>query len=70
MKQACRTTKRDKLFAGIKQSSELNKILDYIDSRVYQDRVDYQFIYKLLADACTTAGVDINAPYDWERESE
>ncbi|CAC35855.1 Protein kinase domain-containing protein [Caenorhabditis elegans] len=31
-KEECRKEKRDKLFYGIKHASELNKILDYIDS--------------------------------------
>ncbi|CAO4360864.1 hypothetical protein L5515_000738 [Caenorhabditis briggsae] len=70
MKEECRKDKRSLLYNGIKQTTELNKILDYIDSRAYQDRLDYQFIYKSLSEACTAAGMDIDAPYDWEREKE
>ncbi|CAO4365848.1 unnamed protein product [Caenorhabditis nigoni] len=69
-KEECRKEKRHTLYTGFKHWTELNKILDYIDSRAYQDRVDYQFIYKSLAEACTSAGLDIDAPYDWENSKE
>ncbi|KAF1770843.1 hypothetical protein GCK72_002667 [Caenorhabditis remanei] len=69
-KEECRKEKRHTLYTGIKHTTELNKILDYIDSRAYQDRVDYAFIYKALGEACTSAGLDIDAPYDWEKERE
>lgn len=70
MKEECRKDKRPLLYTGIKQTAELNKVLDYIDSRAYQDRLDYQFIYKSLSEACTATGMDIDAPYDWEKEKE
>ncbi|EFP10361.1 hypothetical protein CRE_23562 [Caenorhabditis remanei] len=69
-KEECRKEKRHTLYTGIKHTNELNKILDYIDSKAYQDRVDYAFIYKALGEACTSAGLDIDAPYDWERDRE
>lgn len=41
--------KRDKLFHGLSRCQDaLNKILDYIDSLTYSDKVDYNFIYALL----------------------
>ncbi|CAI2336633.1 unnamed protein product [Caenorhabditis sp. 36 PRJEB53466] len=69
-KEDCRKDKRSTLYTGIKQTTELNKVLDYIDTRAYQDRVDYQFIYKALTEACSNAGLDIDAPYDWETSKE
>ncbi|KIH59508.1 hypothetical protein ANCDUO_10254, partial [Ancylostoma duodenale] len=35
-------------FEGIKCVEELCKIMEYIDSLQYQDRVDYDYIYKLV----------------------
>uniref|UniRef100_A0A8R1IUE5 Uncharacterized protein n=2 Tax=Caenorhabditis japonica TaxID=281687 RepID=A0A8R1IUE5_CAEJA len=67
-KEECRKEKRAVLFTGIKHTAELSDVLDYIDSRQYQDRMDYIYIYKSLQKACTTAGVDIDAPYDWEKD--
>ena len=47
-KEECRKEKRHTLYTGLKYTVELNKILVYIDSQAYQDRIDYQFIYKSL----------------------
>uniref|UniRef100_A0A1I7U8Z1 Protein kinase domain-containing protein n=1 Tax=Caenorhabditis tropicalis TaxID=1561998 RepID=A0A1I7U8Z1_9PELO len=69
-KEDCRKEKKHLLFTGIKQNAELIKILEYIDSKAYQDKVDYQFIYRALAEACTNAKLDIDAPYDWENTKE
>lgn len=65
-KEECRKDKRSSLFAGLRQTDYLSKVLDYIDGRAYQDRVDYQFIYKNLAEACKVCNLDIDSPYDWE----
>ncbi|CAL2032006.1 unnamed protein product [Caenorhabditis brenneri] len=69
-KEECRKEKRHTLYTGLKYTVELNKILVYIDSQAYQDRIDYQFIYKSLEEACVSAGLDIDAPYDWENSKE
>lgn len=50
IKENTRKDNRAALYKGIPQTSELNKILDYIDSRAYQDRIDYKFIYKALGE--------------------
>lgn len=41
-------TNRDKLLYGMKCKEEFGKILEYIDSLHYEDRVDYSYIYELL----------------------
>uniref|UniRef100_A0A1I7UUK0 Protein kinase domain-containing protein n=1 Tax=Caenorhabditis tropicalis TaxID=1561998 RepID=A0A1I7UUK0_9PELO len=69
-KEECRKDRKSTFFLGIKHSNELSKILDYIDSIAYQDRVDYKFIYRHLSEACTAAGLDIDAPYDWENSKD
>ncbi|CAB3403413.1 unnamed protein product [Caenorhabditis bovis] len=68
-KEECRKEKKDLLFIGLKQTSELNRILEYIDKLKYHDHVDYEFIYKTLDEACTQAGGKIDAPYDWEYDA-
>ncbi|KAK5975696.1 Serine/threonine protein kinase [Trichostrongylus colubriformis] len=70
LKEEMRTTKREAAFFGIKCKDELGKVLDYIDSLKYHDHVDYEFIYKCLAQAANTAGGDIKDPYDWEKIEE
>lgn len=47
VKEDCRIN-RDKLFCGIKCKEEFGKIMEYIDTLHYEDRVDYNFIYELL----------------------
>uniref|UniRef100_A0A8R1IBN7 Uncharacterized protein n=1 Tax=Caenorhabditis japonica TaxID=281687 RepID=A0A8R1IBN7_CAEJA len=51
---------------GIRRTVELEKVFDYIIRLAYQDHVDYQYIYKMLGEACNEEGLDINSPYDWE----
>ncbi|EGT56243.1 hypothetical protein CAEBREN_00165 [Caenorhabditis brenneri] len=70
VKEECRKEKRHTLYTGLKHTVELNKILVYIDSQAYQDRIDYQFIYKSLEEICVLAGHDIDAPYDWANRNE
>lgn len=41
-------TNREKLLYGMKCKEEFGRILDYIDSLHYEDRVDYSYIYELL----------------------
>ncbi|VDO58824.1 unnamed protein product [Onchocerca flexuosa] len=47
VKEECRMN-REKLFYGVKCKEEFGKILEYIDSLHYEDRVDYSYIYELL----------------------
>uniref|UniRef100_A0A8R1DPS7 Protein kinase domain-containing protein n=2 Tax=Caenorhabditis japonica TaxID=281687 RepID=A0A8R1DPS7_CAEJA len=66
IKEECRREKRSELFRGIRRAKELHLFMDYIDSLAYQDQVDYDFLYKILALSCTEVGADINDPYEWE----
>lgn len=65
-KEEARHGSRTGLFGNLKHTDELNKIIDYIDTKAYQDRMDYQYIYKTLELACSNLGFNIDAPYDWE----
>jgi len=60
---------RTKLFQGLHNCQEtLSKLLDYIDSLGYSDKVDYNFIYSLLKIAAIESNVQIDGVYDWEGE--
>ncbi|VDM30021.1 unnamed protein product [Toxocara canis] len=48
MKEECRRTRKDKLFHGLKCKDEFGKIMEYIDSLHYEDRVDYSYVYEML----------------------
>ncbi|EYC46245.1 hypothetical protein Y032_0403g819 [Ancylostoma ceylanicum] len=48
LKKDMRQEKKNAAFEGIKCVEELCKIMEYIDSLQYQDRVDYDYIYKLV----------------------
>uniref|UniRef100_A0A914R9H7 Uncharacterized protein n=1 Tax=Parascaris equorum TaxID=6256 RepID=A0A914R9H7_PAREQ len=48
MKEECRKTHRDKLFHGLKCKDEFGKIMEYVDSLHYEDRVDYLYVYEML----------------------
>uniref|UniRef100_A0A0M3IJP9 Protein kinase domain-containing protein n=1 Tax=Ascaris lumbricoides TaxID=6252 RepID=A0A0M3IJP9_ASCLU len=48
MKEECRKTHRDKLFHGLKCKDEFGKIMEYVDSLHYEDRVDYAYVYEML----------------------
>ncbi|KAJ1359294.1 hypothetical protein KIN20_017987 [Parelaphostrongylus tenuis] len=65
-KELMRYEKRDAALGAVPCKEELSKMIDYIDSLEYHDRVDYEFIYKLLEQAAKTARGDINDLYDWE----
>ncbi|EYC01898.1 hypothetical protein Y032_0103g3525 [Ancylostoma ceylanicum] len=67
VKEQLRKEKRETALGAMKCKEELGKVLDYIDSLKYHDRVDYDFIYKMLTQAAKTEGGDINDPYDWEK---
>ncbi|KAL6725287.1 hypothetical protein ANCDUO_10392 [Ancylostoma duodenale] len=67
VKEQLRKEKRETALGAMKCKEELGKVLDYIDSLKYHDRVDYEFIYKMLTQAAKTEGGDINDPYDWEK---
>jgi len=61
---------RGKLFQGLNKCQEsLGKILDYIDSLGYSDKVDYSFIYHLLKVAAIESNVQIDGLYDWEYDA-
>ncbi|VDM52185.1 unnamed protein product [Angiostrongylus costaricensis] len=62
--------RRDAAFGGLPCKEELSKMLDYIDSLKYHDRVDYEFIYKLSEQGAKSAGGDIKDLYDWEKTIE
>ncbi|UMM31884.1 hypothetical protein L5515_005907 [Caenorhabditis briggsae] len=66
MKEEVRSKKET--YLGIKCGAELEKIILYLDQLQYQDHVDYQYIYKILNEACSTCGGRMDAPYDWEKE--
>ncbi|CAI5441190.1 unnamed protein product [Caenorhabditis angaria] len=69
-KEECRKDKREAMLSGLPHTTELNRILDYIDKQQYHDRVDYDYIYKMLEEACISSGGKIDAPYDWELEGD
>lgn len=48
VKEECRTKHRDKLLRSFKCKEEFGKIMDYVDSLHYEDRVDYSYIYEML----------------------
>uniref|UniRef100_A0A0M3IJP7 Protein kinase domain-containing protein n=1 Tax=Ascaris lumbricoides TaxID=6252 RepID=A0A0M3IJP7_ASCLU len=64
--EECRNLYRDKLFHGLKCKDEFGKIMDYIDSLHYEDRVDYSFIYEMLRTAAAVCDANLADPYDWE----
>lgn len=66
LKEDMRTTRREDAFSGVKCSDHLMVIMDYLDGLQYQDRVDYEYIYKLLELGAKEAGGNIQWPYDWE----
>nr|CDJ82858.1 Serine threonine protein kinase-related domain containing protein [Haemonchus contortus] len=70
LKEDMRTTRRVSLkevaFQGLLCKEQLMSVMDYLDSLQYQDRVDYEFIYKSLELGAKTAGGNIDLPYDWE----
>ncbi|CAD6187685.1 unnamed protein product [Caenorhabditis auriculariae] len=66
VKEECRTSKRESMIGSLKCKEELGKIMDYIDSLKYPDRVDYHYVYKLLEEGAIVCGGSISAPYDWE----
>ncbi|KHN87260.1 Tau-tubulin kinase 2 [Toxocara canis] len=68
-KEECRTVHRDKLFQGLKCKDEFGKIIDYIDSLHYEDRVDYSFVYEMLKTAANVCEANLTDPYDWEEPS-
>jgi hypothetical protein len=48
-KEECRKEERSKLFYGINKCEDtLGKILDYIDSLTYSDKLNYTYIYQLV----------------------
>uniref|UniRef100_A0A0M3JJ88 Cullin domain-containing protein n=1 Tax=Anisakis simplex TaxID=6269 RepID=A0A0M3JJ88_ANISI len=48
VKEECRTKLRDKLLHTVKCKDEFGKIMDYVDSLHYEDRVDYSYVYEML----------------------
>ncbi|XGW14203.1 hypothetical protein V3C99_000487 [Haemonchus contortus] len=66
LKEDMRTTRREVAFQGLLCKEQLMSVMDYLDSLQYQDRVDYEFIYKSLELGAKTAGGNIDLPYDWE----
>uniref|UniRef100_A0A915C3A5 Protein kinase domain-containing protein n=1 Tax=Parascaris univalens TaxID=6257 RepID=A0A915C3A5_PARUN len=66
MKEECRKTHRDKLFHGLKCKDEFGKIMEYVDSLHYEDRVDYLYVYEMLRTAANVCEARLTDPYDWE----
>ncbi|PIO63900.1 hypothetical protein TELCIR_14487 [Teladorsagia circumcincta] len=66
IKEEMRTIRREAAFYGVKCKTQLMNVMDYLDTLQYQDRVDYEYIYKLLELGAKTAGGNIDLPYDWE----
>ncbi|VDL70346.1 unnamed protein product [Nippostrongylus brasiliensis] len=66
LKQEARTARRDQVFEGVKCKEHLMIIMDYLDTLQYQDRVDYDYIYKIIILGAQSAGEDLDKPYDWE----
>ncbi|KAK5964341.1 hypothetical protein GCK32_019961 [Trichostrongylus colubriformis] len=66
LKEEMRTVRRDAAFYGVNCKTQLMSVMDYIDTLQYQDRVDYEYIYKMLEIGAKTAGGNIDLPYDWE----
>ncbi|VDM31967.1 unnamed protein product [Toxocara canis] len=50
----------------MKCAAEFGKIMDYVDSLHYADRVDYSFIYEMLKTAAIVCDANLSLPYDWE----
>ncbi|KAK0423517.1 hypothetical protein QR680_008183 [Steinernema hermaphroditum] len=65
-KEECRSAKREKLFQSFRCKEEFGKLLDYIDSLKYHDKVDYSYIYQVLKLAAEVSGVNLDDPFDWE----
>ncbi|CAD5210345.1 unnamed protein product [Bursaphelenchus okinawaensis] len=53
-----------------KYKNELLKVFEYIQNTQYGEYVDYNYIYKTMEVAAKTAGVNIDAPFDWERNKD
>jgi hypothetical protein len=68
IKEDVRKEKRHKLFHGLKCDNALGKILDYLDTLAYSDKVDYKYIVTLVRLAASEQSVFIDGPYDWEIE--
>ncbi|VDM50682.1 unnamed protein product [Toxocara canis] len=66
VKEECRTKNREKLLRSVKCKEEFGKIMDYIDSLHYEDRVDYSYVYEMLKTAANTCDARLTDPYDWE----
>lgn len=45
----------------------MGAIMDYIDSLKYEDKVDYEYIYKMVRQTGLLARVNIDGLYDWEK---
>uniref|UniRef100_A0A0M3JDG6 Cytochrome P450 n=1 Tax=Anisakis simplex TaxID=6269 RepID=A0A0M3JDG6_ANISI len=69
VKEECRTKLRDKLLHTVKCKDEFGKIMDYVDSLHYEDRVDYSYVYEMLKTAAIVCDVRLTDPYDWEEKS-
>lgn len=54
-------------FNGIEFSKQLMDVLKYCYSLQYHSKIDYKMIRSSLRDACRSADVCIDDPYDWER---
>ncbi|CAI5439104.1 unnamed protein product [Caenorhabditis angaria] len=44
-KKRCRQEKAKTMLDGLPNTTELYKIIEYIDSRKFEDKVDYKFIF-------------------------
>lgn len=55
-------------YSEIKFKEELKKIMDYINNTKYYEDVDYKYIYEMLKMAGKVSGLDIDSPFDWEKE--
>ena len=45
---------------------QLGKILDYIDAQQYTDKIDYDYLIRLIVKAAEVSGVNLDTPYSWE----
>ncbi|KAI6197409.1 Protein kinase domain-containing protein [Aphelenchoides besseyi] len=68
-KEDSRTSKRKELFHGLKCADTFGIILDYIDRQTYSDHIDYRHIYQCMKIAAADCGVNSDAAYDWELET-
>ncbi|CAD5229989.1 unnamed protein product [Bursaphelenchus okinawaensis] len=61
--------RKNSLFYNIKHTDYFDKVLEYLDSRTYADKIDYEFLYEAVTLTGVRCGANMDAPYDWDKDS-